>query len=675
MKPTFLYSMKLRTILVHSIALLAVASIAIGQNAQIPQKLNHQGRVAVGGTNFNGTGQFKFALVDGGYNQNQTATAFPSGDGNTIVNISVMNGGSGYTTPPVVTISAPDVSGGGGGGGGGGFTPVQATAVAYLNGATPPGGGGGGGGGGNPGNPALGGIVTSIVITNPGAGYSNNAIHTVTIAPPPANIVTTTLWSNDGTSNAGGEPTAAVALPVSNGLYALALGDTALANMTTVPASVFATDGPFPPGPFIGGPKDIRLRVWLDDGVHGFQLLTPDQSLNSAPFAYLAGNVPDAAITSAKIASGAVQGYQLAPGSISPLSLSTGVTAPAAGQVLTFTNDGLRWVNSQGWSLLGNAGTSVNTHFIGTTDNVHLAFRVNNQEVLRLEDDIVDVYATNGFSIVPGDNPMLTRAYDPFDVATVSKYYGHGRWGMFMESGQLVLGIPDTDVGQRGFSISTYSPAGAYRSLAHIDNNSGKFVVRGLGAGNGEQAYLGGDGNGDVEFGSLNPSVTLAAFWNPASGQLLNILARNATVRQLTINGGADLAEPFALKGGDAISKGSIVVIARDGSGTLELSSEAYDTRVAGIVSGANGINPGLTLHQEGINDHGHNVALTGRVYCRVDASNGAIKPGDLLTTSANPGHAMKATDHSRTQGAVLGKAMSTLDEGTGFVLVLVTLQ
>jgi hypothetical protein len=59
----------------------------------------------------------------------------------------------------------------------------------------------------------------------------------------------------------------------------------------------------------------------------------------------------------------------------------------------------------------------------------------------------------------------------------------------------------------------------------------------------------------------------------------------------------------------------------------------------------------------------------------QADAANGAIRPGDLLTTSSTPGHAMKVTDHARAQGAILGKAMTSLAEGKGMVLVLVTLQ
>jgi hypothetical protein len=80
-------------------------------------------------------------------------------------------------------------------------------------------------------------------------------------------------------------------------------------------------------------------------------------------------------------------------------------------------------------------------------------------------------------------------------------------------------------------------------------------------------------------------------------------------------------------------------------------------------------------MQQTGINDGGQNVALNGRVYVLADASNGAIQPGDLLTTSSTPGHAMKVMDYSQSPGAIIGKAMSTLEAGRGYVLVLVTLQ
>ena len=117
------------------------------------------------------------------------------------------------------------------------------------------------------------------------------------------------------------------------------------------------------------------------------------------------------------------------------------------------------------------------------------------------------------------------------------------------------------------------------------------------------------------------------------------------------------------------------MVIDVDHPGKLKLSDRPYDTRVAGVVSGANGINPGLSLRQEGALSDGQNVALSGRVYVRADAGPAAIRPGDLLTTSSLPGHAMKANDPIRNQGAILGKAMTGLAEGRGLVLVLVSLQ
>jgi hypothetical protein len=141
----------------------------------------------------------------------------------------------------------------------------------------------------------------------------------------------------------------------------------------------------------------------------------------------------------------------------------------------------------------------------------------------------------------------------------------------------------------------------------------------------------------------------------------------------LQING-ADVAEPFEVSS-RASEKGSIVIIDEENPGRVKISDRAYDKRVAGILSGANGVNSGILLKQQGFNDGGQNVALSGRVYALADASFGAIKPGDLLTSSDTPGHCMKVTDPARAQGAILGKAMSALQDGKGMVLVLVSLQ
>ncbi len=145
----------------------------------------------------------------------------------------------------------------------------------------------------------------------------------------------------------------------------------------------------------------------------------------------------------------------------------------------------------------------------------------------------------------------------------------------------------------------------------------------------------------------------------------------------LELTGGSDLAEPFDISSSTSeIQAGMLVCIDPHNPGKLVLSSTAYDRTVAGIISGAGQVNPGMIMGQAGSAADGqYPVALTGRVYCRADASNGAIRPGDLLTSSHVPGYAMKVTDHDLAQGAIIGKAMSSLEEGQGLVLVLVTLQ
>ncbi len=142
----------------------------------------------------------------------------------------------------------------------------------------------------------------------------------------------------------------------------------------------------------------------------------------------------------------------------------------------------------------------------------------------------------------------------------------------------------------------------------------------------------------------------------------------------LTIRGGADLAEPFAVSD-ETVQPGAVVVIDPDQPGRLKLSTSAYDHKVAGIVSGAGGVQPGISMIQMEKLEGGKNVALSGRVFALVDATKHPVRPGDLLTTSETPGHAMKAVDRAMAQGAILGKAMTPLLEGRGLVLVLVSLQ
>jgi hypothetical protein len=166
-----------------------------------------------------------------------------------------------------------------------------------------------------------------------------------------------------------------------------------------------------------------------------------------------------------------------------------------------------------------------------------------------------------------------------------------------------------------------------------------------------------------------------------SGGKRLMTLDSNGrlAVNSLQISGGSDLSEQFDIQSKQASLKpspGMVVSIDPEHPGQLAVSSRAYDRTVAGIVSGAGGVNTGMVMGQSGSTADGqYPVALTGRVYVWADASSGPIQPGDLLTTSDTPGHAMKVADYERAQGAIIGKAMSGLEKGKGLVLVLVSLQ
>lgn len=199
-----------------------------------------------------------------------------------------------------------------------------------------------------------------------------------------------------------------------------------------------------------------------------------------------------------------------------------------------------------------------------------------------------------------------------------------------------------------------------------MDSNEGNALSRIQGHGGKLSFWV------SAPFSGLSHAATMDLTGMQISGDFR--ATGNVSARSLTIRGGADLAEPFAMSH-EGIEPGSVVVIDEKNPGKLKLSTSAYDKKVAGIVSGANGIGPGISMIEENKLEPGENVALSGRVYVKAVAAAGAIEPGDLLTTSSTAGHAMKAAEQSRAQGAILGKAMTSLSEDAGLVLVLVTLQ
>lgn len=230
-----------KQILIKNVCFATGLLVAWSSLAQVPPTLSYQGRVQVNGSAFTGFGHFKFALVRPNLALARQATATAIVNNGFITGYTITDGGAGYTRIPTVTISDPIGTG--------------ATAVASV----------------------AGGQVTDLTAVDSGKDYSPSP--TVTILPPAAAF--DTLWSNDGTSLQGLEPTGAVTVWVQAGLFTVMLGETSLPNMTPIPADAFAS-------------SDVRLRIWFDDGVQGSAWLTPDQRLGSAGFAFKAENVSGA---------------------------------------------------------------------------------------------------------------------------------------------------------------------------------------------------------------------------------------------------------------------------------------------------------------------------------------------------------------------------------------------
>jgi hypothetical protein len=142
-----------------------------------------------------------------------------------------------------------------------------------------------------------------------------------------------------------------------------------------------------------------------------------------------------------------------------------------------------------------------------------------------------------------------------------------------------------------------------------------------------------------------------------------------------TQNSGADFAESVDVIGGASkYQPGDVLMVDESGVRRFALTSEAYSTKIAGIYS----TKPGVlgTTHMDGDPRLANEVplAIVGIVPCKVSAENGPIKAGDLLVSSSKPGYAMKGTDRQKMFGAVVGKALGSLDKDTGVIEVLVSL-
>ncbi|MFN8535067.1 MAG: hypothetical protein U0556_16130 [Dehalococcoidia bacterium] len=111
-------------------------------------------------------------------------------------------------------------------------------------------------------------------LTNGGASVSGTRWFKFAFVDPAG---TSSFWSNDGTSVAGGPPTTAVPLNVVDGVFSVLLGDTTLSGMTVALSPTVFSSG------------ERALRIWFAGGAGGpFTVLTPDQRVSSVPYAFVA---------------------------------------------------------------------------------------------------------------------------------------------------------------------------------------------------------------------------------------------------------------------------------------------------------------------------------------------------------------------------------------------------
>jgi hypothetical protein len=438
--------------------------VALSKTTHAQAIFTYQGRVTDNGRAFNGSGQLKFALVTG-TNLNVQATAMATNTSGFITGIGVINSGSGYTNPPTVTIS---------GGGGSG-----ATAKATVSG----------------------GNVTAITITDAGSGYTSGP--SVTIAPPPRDVDYTTYWSNDGTSVNGSEPSNAVPVAVSDGLFTIALGDTGLANMAAIPLTVFNSQ------------TNLQLLIWFDDSANGFAMLTPAQNLTPAPYATYAASA--SAVSGTPNASGAPN---IISGS-SANSVARGVTGATIAGGGTTNYVGFSYINS----VFGDFGT-----VSGGADNI-----ASNQ-FATVAGGVQNV-ASSTYTTVSGGEANIASG----DGATV------GGGGANLASGY----VSTVAGGVQNQAVGTYATiSGGYNNYASGDDSvipGGSFNYapgsKSFAAGFQAQAIYDGSFVWADSTGTTFSSTTTNQFAVRASGGALfearvNVGAGGGDYRQLALGGG-----------------------------------------------------------------------------------------------------------------------------------------
>jgi len=270
------------------------------------------------------------------------------------------------------------------------------------------------------------------------------------------------------------------------------------------------------------------------------------------------------------------------------------------------------------------------------------------------------VFASSDGEGVHGESTSNSFVAGVAGTAANAGGIGPGVLGTSNGSGPGVVGLSKKDAGVIGFHGD---PKLSETTVASDGGRAGVFGASENGAG--VLGYSRDPASPAVfAFGGLRA----IALGRPLAGEFEGDVRVNGDIL-LT---GADCAEQFDIAGEEQIEPGAVVVIGRDGA--LRKSHEAYDTKVAGVVSGAGAYRPGIVLDKQELSAGRLSVSLVGKVFCKVDGQYAPIAVGDLLTSSPTPGHAMKATDPRRAFGAIIGKALRPCGDSSGLIPILIAL-
>ena len=310
------------------------------------------------------------------------------------------------------------------------------------------------------------------------------------------------------------------------------------------------------------------------------------------------------------------------------------------------------------------------TGVIGTADNM------SGRGVIGIADNYggIGVYGSGGFGTgVRGNGEIGVQGFG----STGAGVWGEGATGVYgtSERGLGVWGDSTSGhgvyaysqgVGLNGTALYAENPNTNHGMAAYILNNSDYHTAHFYNAGSGGVLYL---QNGGTDAGGSGGGDFITAVNKPRNDAQFRVLSSGEARSDVGFSTPAlDFAE--MLPAAEGLQPGDVLVIGPGGA--LILSSEPYQASVAGVYSTQPGFLGGQPVTGEATGTVP--LAINGVVPVKVSAENGAIRPGDLLVTSSTPGYAMKAGPNP-PQGTVIGKALERLDQGTGTIKMLATLQ